>query len=198
MRYAARLDDSLLAATTIATNYANLIFPLVAFILISAGTRSLIEIRKQRFPRYASHALIAIFAVISVGYSYFVLHYAFSDDANIDSVYKMPLWLVLMTLVVPYIYMWFIGFIAAYEMYLYNTAVKGVLYRKSWSVLSVGLSVVIIAQIVVQYLTTITPQLNRLSITAILLVVYALLLLMSVGYILIAFGAKKLQKIEEV
>jgi hypothetical protein len=110
----------------------------------------------------------------------------------------MPLWLVLGTLVIPYTYTWFVGMLAAYEMFVYNSVLKGVIYRKSWSMVSYGLCIIILSQVVVQYLTTLTRQLARLHILSVIEVVYGLLFLMAAGYIVLAYGLKKLQKIEEV
>lgn len=197
MKYIGR-DDTVTAATTVVTNYVTLLFPLVAFVLIGIGARGLTDMSKQRISRLGAHLIIILFALAGVSYSYFVLHFAFSNHAGAEQVYAMPLWLVLTTLVVPYLYTWYVGIVAAYEMYVYNKAVKGVLYRRGWSMLSVGLGAIIVTLIVIQFLTTLTVQLNSLSLSAILLLVYGLLLLMAIGYVMVAYGAKQLQKIEEV
>lgn len=50
----------------------------------------------------------------------------------------------------------------------------------------------------VQSLTTLTPHLVHLSIYWTLAIIYSLLLVLSVGFVLIAIGARQLQRIEEV
>jgi len=197
LRYAAQLDPSVKGAAAIVTNYVTLLVPLVAFVLISFGARGLTDLNRQRPSRAIAHMFIILFALLGVGYTYFVLHFAFAKGGTAEH-YAMPLWLVLLTLVVPYLYAWYLGLVAAFEMYLYHTGLKGVLYRRGWRLFSIGLGAVIVTQIVLQYLTTLSAQLNKLSLTAIMLVVYGLLILMAIGYILVASGAKKLQKIEEV
>jgi hypothetical protein len=51
---------------------------------------------------------------------------------------------------------------------------------------------------VLQFLTTITEQLNRLNLAPLLIVLYLLIAFYAVGYALVARGAKKLKKIEDV
>jgi hypothetical protein len=94
--------------------------------------------------------------------------------------------------------MWFMGLLATYEIYNYRLKVAGIVYRKSWGLLALGIGWLIVMSIGVQYLTTLNARLMHLSIYWILVIVFALLLVYSVGYILIALGARRLQKIEEV
>lgn len=198
LRYVGQQHDALLTPFTIATNYVSLLFPLVAFVLIGIGANGLTSIRKQRTARLSVHAMIILFALLSVTYTYFVIHFAFSGDPSAGSIYQMPLWLVLVTLVVPYIYTWFIGVLAAYEMFAYNAKLKGIIYRKSWSRVSIGLGIVILSQVLVQCFTTLTRQLTQLHVGTIFGLAYGLLLIMAVGYIILALGMKKLQRIEEI
>jgi hypothetical protein len=149
-------------------------------------------------PRQGVHFMLVLFALVCVGYTSLVVHFAFSGDLGAGSIYKMPLSLALLTLIVPYIYTWFVGMMAAYEMLVYNAALKGVLYRKSWSMVSVGLGLIILSQITIQCVTTLTRQLSQLHIASILQIVYSLLFLMAAGYIVLAIGVRKLQRIEEV
>jgi hypothetical protein len=117
---------------------------------------------------------------------------------SLSSSYPLPYWIVMATLVVPYIYMWFLGLWAAYELYLYRLKVSGIIYRKSWSLLAVGIGAIIIMQIILQYIGTLASQFNKLSFDSLIIVVYAALILLAVGYVLVARGARRLQKIEEV
>lgn len=198
LRYASRTEPGLATASTVIGNYIELALPLAGFVLISIGARQLTELSRQRVPRRAAHMLIILFSVIGVMYTYFVVHFAYTGNGNASEAYAMPIWLALLTLVVPYTYMWYIGLVAAYELFLYNTGLKGVLYRKSWSRFSAGIGLVVLSSILVQYVSTLSTQLNRLTVTSLLLVIYVLLLVMAAGYMLMAYGAKRLQKIEEV
>lgn len=200
LKYIADNHAQLTGLSSVISNYVNLLFPLIAFVIISGGTRGLSELVKARPTARATHALILGFVVIGVGYCYFVLAAVRTPSlAHTDNtVYHLPVWAVLLTLVVPYLYMWFIGLFSAYQIYLYNHKVAGVLYRRSWTLLAAGVGSVILTSIVLQYLTSLSDRLNRLSLGAVLLVVYILLLLLALSYGVVALGAKKLQQIEEI
>ena len=197
LRYMGRQNPALEAAAVISINYLYLAIALAAFICINYGARSLVDLKKVHVPPLAVHAHILGLAVLSISYTYFVLRFGF-PNGNVSESYRMPVGLVLATLVLPYIYTWSIGLHAAYLMYLYNTKLKGVIYRRGWLLMSLGLSAIIAASFLLQYLTSLTTQINRLSIMAVLLLVYGLLIVMAVGYVLVAIGAKRLKKIEEV
>lgn len=197
LRYVARQNPAFETAAVISINYLYLAIALAAFLCISYGTRSLVELKKIHVPPLAIHAHILGLAVLSISYTYFVLRFGFPSDSISES-YRMPVGLVLATLVLPYIYTWSIGLYAAYLMYLYNATLKGVIYRRGWLLMSLGLTAIIATSFLLQYLASLTAQISRLSIMAVLLLVYGLLVLMAVGYVLVAVGAKRLKKIEEV
>lgn len=192
--YIAVHNKGFTASATIIDNYISLVIPLVAFFVISHGTRGLVALSKLRTSRLASHILTIFLIVTGVLYGYF----ASRPYAHVGENYHLSVGWVLATLVIPYVYAWFLGILAAYEMHLYSRSVSGVLYRKSWDLFAFGFGSIIVVSILIQYLTTVTIQLKSLRFSLILSLVYVLLLLLSVGYILMAVGAKKLIKIEEV
>jgi hypothetical protein len=183
-------------------HYIKLAPPLVAFLFINYGGRQLSEMVKQRPTQRAIHIFSMIFIVVSAGFTYFAfngLPARFSAMTTTGSnIFYLPHLLLFFTLIVPYIYMWFIGALAAYDIYLFQKKVQGILYQRSWSFMAGSLGWIIVVSIIYQYLTVLASHLTRLHVTAILLVVYALLILLAIGYVLMALGAKKLQKIEEV
>ncbi len=193
LNYIAMRHIGLLPAMTIIENYVSLLLPLVAFIFIGFGTRGLSGLLRQR-PSYRAANIMALILI----YTGLVYYRLVVTTHNRDKVYHLPIWLILTTLVAPYIYMWYTGFVATYQLYLYQQKVAGVVYRKSWRFLALGLGWLIITSITFQYLTSLDARLVKLSIYWILAIVYALLLVLSVGFVLIAIGTRKLQKIEEV
>jgi hypothetical protein len=64
--------------------------------------------------------------------------------------------------------------------------------------LSYGLLGVIAASIFIQYLTSLSGRLLHWHLSSLLGLIYLLLIIEAVGFVVIALGAKKLQKIEEV
>ena len=193
LNYFALKHPSWLATVTIINHYISLLLPLVGFVFISMGARGLSRLVKQRPSQKATNVMTLLTIYTGLLYFRFV---ATTNDRLM--VYHMSIWLILTTLVAPYIYMWAIGLMAAYEIYLYRQKVSGVVYRKSWGFLAFGLGWLIVMSIIVQYLTTLTARLNDISIYGLLAIIYSLLIVLSAGFVLIALGARRLQKIEEV
>jgi hypothetical protein len=94
--------------------------------------------------------------------------------------------------------MWLIGTRSFYELYKYRLKASGVIYRKFWSLLAVGIVWILVVSILIQFLTTINSRLDKLSLSSLLVLIYILLILLAAGFILIAAGVNKLKKIEEV
>jgi hypothetical protein len=105
---------------------------------------------------------------------------------------------VLLTIVVPYIYSWYLGLLAAYELHIYTKKVKGIIFRKSWNTVAFGIVWIIISSIMLQYFATVSAKLNDFSLQTVMLLIYSLLPIIAVGYVLVAIGAKRLTKIEVV
>lgn len=177
----------------IINNYFNLLLPLAGFSLISVGARALSDLVKVRPSQRAINLLVLVLIGLGVAFGALI-----SSAVDHSTYYPLPYWLVLATLVVPYIFMWFLGLTSAYWIYLYRQKTPGVVYRRSWGLLALGIWAIITMQIIVQYASTLAAQLDKLSFSWLVLVVYIVLILLSVGYILVARGARNLQKIEDV
>ena len=202
LKYAAVNDRHFDSGAVIISHYISLAFPLIAFICIGYGTRGLTEIVKARPSLRAIYIMAASFIVIGTAFTYFV----FKGVPNTDlvthplnqAVYDLPNWALLITIVMPYVFMWFAGLLGAYELYLYGRKTPGIVYRRSWNLLALGCGWIILTSICTQYLTALAGHIDILKINALLIVIYSLLILLAGGYLLLALGAKKLQRIEEV
>jgi hypothetical protein len=72
------------------------------------------------------------------------------------------------------------------------------LYKRAIRLFASGITVVILGSIAIQFVSiTITQRLSD-SLGAVLLIDYGLLIIVTIGLFLMAFGTKQLQKIEEV
>jgi hypothetical protein len=182
-----------LGAVTIINNYLNLLIPFAGFIFISLGARRLRGLVKQDVTHYLLNLAMLVIAYAGIIYAHLV-----ASTADRTIVYHLSLWLILLTIVAPYLYMWLIGVVAAYDIYHYQRGVKGIIYKQSWNLLASGCGWLIATSIIFQFFAAIFPHLNKLSIYGLLVIVYSLLLVLSFGFILIASGAAKLQRIEEV
>ena len=187
-------NHRLLPINAIITNYLSLLFPLAAFIYFSRGSRQLSELTKRRPSPASIHMLVILLSTAGVTFGYLV---ARSQD-KLYSIYHMPLLVVLATLVIPYIFSWYLGLIAVSDMHLYTRWLKGVIYKRSWNALSFGLVWIVIFSIGLQYVTAVSAQLANLSLGWTLLLIYTILPVLAIGYIFVALGAKRLTKIEEV
>jgi drug/metabolite transporter (DMT)-like permease len=76
--------------------------------------------------------------------------------------------------------------------------VEGALYRDALKLLAYGLGGVFLVTILLRVLQTASDALNRLDLGGILLLLYILVFMLGIGYVLVAKGARQLQKIEEL
>jgi hypothetical protein len=193
LNYLAVKRPGLLPAVKIINIYVNLLLPLLGFFMISKGAHGLSSLVKQRPTFFATNVLVA-----SVTYIGLVYYRLVATTPHRTDIYHMPIWIILITVVAPYIYMWSIGLLSVHEMYLYRQKVAGIVYKKSLNLLTLGLCWLVVVSIIFQYLTSLSARLAHLSIYWILAIVYSLLLILSIGFVLVALGARNLQKIEEV
>lgn len=181
------------ATSTIIHNYVGIFFPLLAFIYIGRGAYGLAALTRKR----TSYQMLNLIFLLALALGFTYVYLIARAPGSIADNYHLSLALFLFTIILPYTYVWFLGLYAAYQIYLYSRNVKGLVYRQSWRLLSFGLVAIIIFSILLQYLGTLSEQLQGLSLNWILLIVYLLLFLWAISYVLVALGAKRLMKIEE-
>lgn len=190
----ARSRPDLEPGIVVVRNYFALLVPLIAFSLISWGARGLAELTGKRPAQRVLNSIVLLTLLLGFTFVYLI----FQAPGLFSDSYHLTLAPFLFTLIIPYTFMWFLGLFAAYEIYMYSRKVKGVVYRKSWRLLSYGLVSIVIFSITLQYLGSLTSVLEAWSLPSILLLLYLLLLLWAASYVLVALGAKRLMKIEEV
>lgn len=185
--------------TVIISNYVNLLLPLVAFSIIGMASRKLLADAKLNFTPSNSRFIMMLFVLAGVSYCLLTFRwFDLSDISSVDNPYFLPLWLTLLTISIPYLYVWFVGLLAAYEITLFGNNVKGILYRKALRYLAIGIVIVIACSIALQYITTAEPRLGRLILDERLLGILVIRLIRALGFVFIVLGAIKLKKIEEV
>jgi hypothetical protein len=190
----ARWHPWLLPTATIVGNYLSLLFPLVAFWFINRGSRKLSELSHERPNQMSIHVLSLLLIAGSVFYGYLVTN---ARD-NLWTIYHMPLLAILLTLAIPYVFTWYLGALAASDLHIYTRRVKGLIYRKGWNQVALGIVWILATCIVLQYITAVSAKLGDMPLGWVLTLIYGILVTMAVGYILIALGANKLKRIEEV
>lgn len=180
------------SSATVFNHYVGLLMPFTAYLFISFGARGLSRLAHLRPSLFAGNVLTLILVYIGVVFIRLVFT---TPDRQLA--YQESGWVVMLTLVAPYIFTWTIGAMAAYELYLYSRKSPGKVYRQLWRQLSLGFGWLIGGSILLQFVTVLMPRFQQMSsLGAVLLVVYALLALISVGFLLIGRGTASLQKIE--
>jgi len=186
-------------AGVIIVNYVNLILPLIAFTLIGGATRGLINRAKFKFSANNIRGILICFLLTGVTYCFIIFrHFDHTTITSSSNSFFMPAWLVLLTVTIPFIYTWFIGILAAFEITLFSRKVGGVLYRQALGNISLGLTAVIISLIGYQYVAAIqTPDpYANINFASAVLVFFRLMA--GLGFLAVTAGAMKLKKIEEV
>jgi hypothetical protein len=197
LTYAARTNPDFLAASTIIRNYLNIAFVLIAFYLIGKGAQQLVQLTRTKTLALDNRRWTLLFMALASIFTWLVISHT-PGDGRQDTVYYLPEWLVIFTIVLPYLYIWYRGLLAAYCLYVYQQKVKGVLYKQALKYLSAGIAAVIGISMGIQILIVFTERINTLHLTPVLGLIYVLVACYAIGYGLIARGAKKLKTIEDV
>jgi len=197
LNYLAIQDANFEPISTILRNYVRLLLPFISFMYISRGASMLLKTVKHprgvQYPRFSTIGLI----ILSTTFTWLIINRPSTVD-GLGAAYFMPDWLILSTIAVPYLYMWTRGLYAAYQITMYKKYVKGSVYKFFLSYLSRGFTTIILVSVLMQFILTVSSRILRLNLTPILLIVYVLVFLSSIGYIYIARGAKRLNSIEDV
>lgn len=186
---------------TIATNYLAVALSLISFSLIYRGAWRLAKL--VEFKSFRRNQLLGLLILIVLGilYAWLLAHnpdrLRSLDPGKIVS-YYLPDWLLLLTIVIPYIITWGLGLMASAAIRSYQKNAVGILYRKPLARLSAGLFIIILSLTLLQLITALGPSLVDLGLQAILGLLYGLILVYAAGHILVALGARRLAKIEEV
>ncbi len=184
----------------IVSNYLNLILPLIAFSIIASASRGLLSSNPEiKFDQKSAQLIVVGF--LAAGALYCLLTFRRFDLSSLASThnpYFLPIWIMIVTITVPYLYAWFIGTLAAYELTLFTKRARGLLYRQALRFVIGGLVAVILSSIALQYLNSIVPRIGYLTLDYRLLMTTFFRIVGGAGFILLAVGAIRLKKIEEI
>ncbi|MDB5164456.1 MAG: hypothetical protein JWL89_82 [Candidatus Saccharibacteria bacterium] len=188
-----------LSTALITTNYFSLLIPLIGFSIIRKGAQGLTEHAKLRLNSGSAQTIMIVFVVLGVAFCFFIFRqlnlHSFSSSNN---PYFLPVWLLISTIIVPYLYAWFSGLLAAHDLALYSKHVSGVFYRQAMRLLAGGTVAVIASSVAIQCLRSVIPRSGHLSLSATLVIINIIYVIMAAGFIMLSIGANKLKKIEEI
>jgi hypothetical protein len=196
LNYIAAHHEGFRATAAILNHYFSLLVALISFSLLRGGSQRLVGsgITIRRGSLLGMRLFAIFFIVLAVFYSYTTLHTRrFSGNP-----YYMGVFPLMVTIIIPYLYAWFEGMVSAYNLRLYSKHVKGLLYKQAFLQLSFGLVITIIGFIFVQFITSTLGARTDKSLGYILVLIYILLAILIAGLGLMAWGTRKLKRIEEV
>jgi hypothetical protein len=187
-------------AAVIIGNYIDLLFPLIGFTLIGMASRHLFDRTKMTLSAASIRGITILFVAGGVLYCYLIFRqFTGTGLTAANNPYYLPVWLTVLSLVVPYLYAWFAGLLAVYELVTYGRHVRGVLYRQAMHLLVIGLFTMIIGSIAFQYTHSFQPTSDsHLALGPYLLFSLLFQIISGIGFVMIALGAQRLKKIEEV
>jgi succinate dehydrogenase hydrophobic anchor subunit len=186
-------------ASIILTNYLNLIMLMIGFTIIAVSVRQLIRLTKTKIDSMVASKISALFLILGLVYGYVSL-----KEISLDSItstqneFFLPIWVIVISLIIPYLYIWFVGLLATFEMITYARNSKGLLYRQALSYVGYGITIVIAISITAQFLDSLAKSKGEMSINLAFASAFLIQLILAAGYILISIGANKLKRIEEV
>jgi hypothetical protein len=186
---------------TIVVNYIDVLFPLVGFTLIGMASHHLFERAKMSLTIHSIRNLTLLFVIGGVLYCYLIFkQFSGGGLAATQNPFHMPVWLTVLTLVVPYLYAWFMGILAVYEMLVYCHQMRGLLYRQALNLLVAGLLATILGSIALEYARSTTQAIDKTHLLLGTFSVFSVIfqIISGIGFALIAYGARRLKKIEEV
>lgn len=188
-----------MGAATIINHYVTLAMALAAFSFMINASRSLLHRAKVEISAQGARTLILGAVIIGVVFCYLVFSNLSSLAAGAShNAYYLPVWLLVLSIIIPYLYAWFIGLLAAYDIWLVGKNTAGLLYRRGLQHMSWAIIIIVCAFIIIQYITSISLKPGKFSIGAAVAILYAVLLIYAAGFLLLARSSRKLRKLEEV
>jgi hypothetical protein len=142
---------------------------------------------------------MVFFLVAGVLYCYLIFrHLDLTSLSSASNSYFLPIWLIVVSVIIPYLYAWFSGLLAAYEINLFGNHTDGFLYRRALRLLVAGLTAIILSFIALQYISSVEPSKGHLVLGYRLVLIIIFRIVGGGGFLLLAMGADRLKKIEEV
>jgi hypothetical protein len=187
------------SAATIILNYESLTITLIAFLIISSASRGIMGSNKLNFRMASIRYIMLLFVAGGVLYCYLTLKaFDLTSLSSTHNPYHLAAWLMIISVIIPYLYSWFIGMLAAFEITIYSRQIKGVLYKRALHKITGGLLAIVLSFISIQYLDTVWPIPGHLVFNSRLVIMTLFKIIGGIGFVLAAIGANQLKKIEEV
>jgi hypothetical protein len=183
----------------IIANYISLIFPLIAFILISTAAFGLIGEDRPSPALLSARITMMVFLVIGVLYCFLVFRSLdLTSLSGSNNPYHLPVWMLIVTIIIPFLYGWFLGFLAAYGITIFSMNIVGLIYKHALLYLSIGLAIIILSAMAIQYVNSVFTYSDTVLYDTRFYLLIMFRIISASGFVLLAIGAHKLMKIEKV
>lgn len=197
-------DEGVRTITSLINLYVSIGSSLTAFMFIAVGGKRLAALAVKPF-QLTRALLMSVAAVALLGGFY--VNALFNNPDRLmattagvsQPTYYLPsdAWII-GSVVVPYLLVWCIGFLAALSLWHFATYVSGTIYQKAFRGVARGIAWIVCTSIGLQLLGQFSASFVNTSFSAILAIVFALLGAIAVGYLFIAYGARELARLEAV
>lgn len=194
-------DLEVLKTMRITVNYISLGLYFGAFYFFWQASKDFLQTLEPVATRKSGGKIIAAVFILAAAYVWAVFNNAtrtVSNDPLVKPTYFLSDPLILLTIVAPYIVMWMLGMFAIANLQTYSKLVKGVIYKRAFKYVSIGMAVIIGLLIPLQFVTQLGSFFGHTSLAVILAVIYVIFIALALGYIYIARGAKELTAIERI
>ena len=193
-------NQSLTAPLVIVGNYVHIAILLYAVIMLSKGAFELKSLAKKKLGWGFTNFGMVLLAILSFLYVYITLSNPYRQFAGESgtATYYLPDWLLASTVIFPYLIIFYLGFRTVQYIHIYKHSVPGVIYGDALKYIANGIGVSLIAILAIRYLASLNSVFEDAALKLVLALIYALVVLIGIGFWLIGRGAKKLQQIEEL
>jgi|GEM_PF-2481534 len=198
------LNSQAYQTLTVLSNYLSLALIGTVFVVVYIGSKELLALLKSS-PAVALVRQRLVASMVSTGLAVVYTAAVFTDDYRTTT--SNPLThasfylhdgALLFTMVLPTVIIWTIAGQAIINLYAYQKNVQGSTYRRIYKLLSIGLATVLAFYVLITMLTTLSGFLSGSSLAVVLAFLYIIIIAYGAGFVVIAQGARKLRRLEEV
>lgn len=198
--YIYRSHDSWTAPMIIINNYLNLLLVLVGFWFVFKGTQDLIKLKETKQGSLWRYVVLIPLIGFSGLFIFLTMNNPvrqFPSSSAPVAGYYLSDWLLVSTIIIPYLLVFYYGFFAATHLYIYRKKVRGVIYKDALDYLAKGVVCIVVSVIFIRYLAALTTAFNQATLKVVLLVIYLLLAVLLLGFLLLAKSVRRLEAIEK-
>lgn len=200
---ATRLSDihhSWVQSAVIINNYLNILILAPAFLLVYLGSRKLAALAKTTI-RTPNQTLVLGYIAFAALYTFVVLNDPVRHHPSgevLKATYYLSDWLIILTIVIPRLLMWYLGLHAVQNILLYRQKVKGSLYKLALHKFAFGLCGVVAVSIILRSFQSFSPALSTINLKIVFVVLYLLIGFMTLSYVWMLKGSSKLLYVEKL